>query len=219
MVDFSSFEHLWHEDKEQFWIMIVVALISIIIDTTYGLIIGMFIYLFKFAEKMMEAFSEISLAKENSSKFLQITDEQLNKKNRILKRGLLDNQSPDSVFFENPMVASEDIPPKLLGSKNFILYRFAGVINFMNIMSHEAKIKLLPEFPLVILSLRYVHLLDMEALSSFKGIIERMEKDGKTVFVTGVSDGILYELSKHNREWLNKLVSSGKLYELHHKSK
>jgi len=62
MVDYKNITFYWKADRESFWILVIVAVVSIVIDTTYGLIIGMFVFLFKFAEKMMEAFSEITIS-------------------------------------------------------------------------------------------------------------------------------------------------------------
>jgi len=52
----------------------LVAITSIVIDTTYGLIIGIFVFLFLFAEKMIEAFSEIAISSgTDNTSVLQIT--------------------------------------------------------------------------------------------------------------------------------------------------
>jgi SulP family sulfate permease len=214
MVDYHSLEFYWKADKEQFWIMITVASVSILADTTYGLIVGMFVYLFKFAEKMMEAFSEITIATQDDSTIRRITDEQIDKKKAMVARGLLRWQNPDKMLLEQAETLREDVPVELQGNYKFILYRFVGVINFMNISQHEEKIKLLPEVDIVVLSLRFVYLLDLESLGALKQIIDKLEKKGMRVILSGISENMLYDFNSYSKEWLDKLIDTGKIWEL-----
>ena len=213
MVDYHSLEFYWHSEKEQFWIMITVAAISVAIDTTYGLIIGIFVYLFKFAEKMMEAFAEITVGTPESSGMYYISHEKLMKKKEMVKRGLLKWQNPDKIILETATPVIDDIPIEANGSR-YVLYRFVGIINFMNIAQHEEKLKLLPEVNTIFLSLRFVYLLDLESLGALRQIMERLEKNLKIVIICGLSDDNLLEFGKYDKDWLEKLVENGRIWEL-----
>jgi len=74
------------------------------------------------------------------------------------------------------------------GNKKFILYRFVGVVNFMNIEHHEEKLKALPEVDEIILSLRYVYLVDLESVGALKHMFERLENRVGVPMLTGVNE-------------------------------
>jgi len=213
MVDYHSFDFYWRADKEQFWIMLFVAALSIIIDTTYGLILGMFLYLFLFAEKMMDAFSEIGLSsKDKQGQLQQISEASLKEKKKVLKRKLMASENPDSHIENKLEQMKDDTPYDLQGSENFVMYRFIGVVNFMNITQHEKKIVMLPALGTIVLSLRYIFLLDSEAVGALKLIFSNLEKKGRKVIFTGLSENNLVSLHKYDDEWLRKLMDKGKIF-------
>jgi len=77
----------------------------------------------------------------------------------------------------------------------------------------KKNIKLLPEVSAIFLSLRFVYLLDLESLGALKQIIERLEKYGKSVFLSGISEENLFEFAKYNKLWLDRLIDEGKIWE------
>jgi len=217
MVDYHALEFYWHADREQFWIMIVVAAISVVIDTTYGLIIGMFLYLFLFAEKMMEAFSEITISSQSKPDFQIVTSESLKEKKKIMKQvkgpGSAGVGNFDDIVESKLVELIEDVPQELLGVQ-YVLYRFVGVINFMNMVNHEEKIKLLPDTHALVLSMRFIYLMDSEAVGALKQMFEKLEKSGKKVYFTGITENHLLTLSKYNNEWLDYLLKHDKIHNL-----
>jgi len=84
----------------------------------------------------------------------------------------------------------------------------------MNIMSHEEKIKLLPEVDVIVLSLRFVFMIDLESLESLKHLIERVEGMGRKVLHSGLSENAIYAINTFDSNWLNELVDHGKIWEL-----
>jgi len=160
----------------------------------------------------MEAFSEIGISTKEKTTLQSISEQSLQEKKKALKRKLLKSENPDASIEGKAEPMKDDTPYELQGIENYVMYRFVGVVNFMNITQHEEKIKVLPEFGTIVLSLRYIFLLDSEAVGALKLIFQKLEKQGRKVLFTGLSEVNLISLHKYDDDWLRKLMDQNKIF-------
>jgi len=104
-----------------------------------------------------------------------------------------------------------DIPKQ---EGNFIVYRIVGILNFMNVETHIDNINKLNLDPhsKIIISLRYVHLIDNEAVHSLENIIKtvsekkenKFEEKGIKILIGGITKNKLNLIRKS--EFIQKLL-------------
>lgn len=112
---------------------------------------------------------------------------------------------------------------------NYIIYRVVGVVNFMNIKEHINKIKAFAKKDKVtiVLSLRYLTLIDFDALTALKYLYDKISKtirkqsfklhnqnqtqtqnrsmkDKSRIIISGVTKTKLMLIN--NQEWINNLI-------------
>jgi len=126
---------------------------------------------------------------------------------------ILDGNGTDKLIgfeLEKPMDAIEG---------KYEIYRFIGMINFMNIDKHYEKIKNICKNPnekgVLILSFIYVYFVDQEAVHCLEELIKDINSNKKDfnrdkVYFTGFS-GSKMEIFKNDHEFFLKLKESGLL--------
>jgi MFS superfamily sulfate permease-like transporter len=79
---------------------------------------------------------------------------------------------------ENLKLFLSDLPTH---EGDYVLYRIIGIINFMNVKEHTEKIKTLCEHnpTTVVISFRYLHYIDLEAMHAIKHHINEICKEMK----------------------------------------
>ena len=148
--------YMYQHDKHHFSIMMIIAGICVIRDPTVGIIFGMLIYLVSFCENLTVPWTEMIVTKSCDDKLQIKTD-----KNKI-----------DKHCFYDALLC--DIPKD---DGNYIIYRIVGSLTFMNVDHHIEKIKLLvrKENTTVVISLKYMHFIDVEAIRALKHLSEEVD--------------------------------------------
>ena len=212
MVNWVEIKHWYHNDTRSFNLFLVVFIVSVVEDPIIGIIVGMLIHLMLFTENLLTPFSEVILSSDDSKK-------------NPYKRELINNNDSylDAHF--------NDIPPKDI---KYIIYRFIGGINFMNIEHHKDRIIALSknDQSTIVLSLKYIYLIDHEGISALKKLIDLVEltenkyeiSDGelliaekdeievikRKIILSGITKSKLVFLE--DKTWLKKLRDNGQLF-------
>ena len=195
MVNIDDLKKLYENDRTNFYITVAVAAICIIRDPMNGMIFGMLIYLIIFCNNLTKPWTEIILNNTTASP--------LNVKSPSTKNNLHSS-------FE---ASYGDIPKT---NKPFIVYRIIGILNFMNVTEHTDKLKALAtkEHCQIYISLKYLQLVDLDALHAIKLLIEKVGKvlkesetdmEKSKIIITGISKSKLEIIN--NEEWINKLIA------------
>jgi SulP family sulfate permease len=179
MVNIEELKHLYHYDTKNFIVLILSAVISIIHDPSAGIVFGMLVYYLLFAEQLILPWNELIVTKESIIGEKRVFSEE------------------DCHFL--------DIPKE---NNNFVVYRIVGVINFINIEEHKEKILALANKSdcVLIISLRYMYLCDLDAVTALKTFIDELLKKfkkDKSLYITGLSRSKLEKMP--DREWLKNL--------------
>lgn len=207
MVNFEELQHILHENKTNFFIIITVGSICILRDPTVGIVFGMLIFLIKFCQNLTVPWTEIILKdKQEASTNLRNTT---------------------SIDNSNTIISSvhETDFPNL--DCNMVIYRMIGIVNFMNAHEHIDKIKALlnKKNYKIVISLRYLYYVDLDAMLALKHLIEKIEKiekelinenenkdkdnslEGRRFYITGISQEQIQKV-KFSR-WINELKANG----------
>jgi MFS superfamily sulfate permease-like transporter len=179
MVNMEEILHLYHYDMKNFIVLIMSAVICIINDPTAGIVFGMLTYYLLFAEQLITPWNELIVTKESIVGEKRVFTEE-----------------------ENHFV---DIPKE---NNNFVVYRIVGALNFINIDEHKEKILALTNKKdvVLVLSFRYLYLIDLEALTILKVFIEELLKKfqkEKSIYITGLSKSKIEKIP--DKEWLKSL--------------
>ena len=179
MVNTTELWHLYEHDRKNFIVLILSALICIITDPTAGIVFGMLVYYLLFAEKIILPWNELIVTKESIIGEKRVFTEE-----------------------ENHFV---DIPRE---NNNFVVYRMVGILNFINIDEHKEKILALTNKPdsVLVLSFRYLYLVDLDAITSLKSFVDDLIKKfkrEKSLFITGLSKSKFEKIP--DKEWFKSL--------------
>jgi len=91
-----------------------------------------------------------------------------------------------------------------------IIYRLVGVINFMNVKEHIDKIKAFAtkEKCTIVISLRYLRLIDIDSITALKFIYDKLSKKIKKINSIKNSD-IESNHDVNDKSYKNKIIISG----------
>ena len=150
MINTDEVIEMFKEDKKNFNLFILVFIISIVSDPIFGVFFGLLLYQLIFSEQLLNPYSEVIVTEDILSE---------NKKGK-----------------DNLKEHFRDIPTK---QGKYIVYRFVGVINFMNIGVHKERILslALSDDSVLCLSLRYLNISDVNAVEALKALIDEIESN------------------------------------------
>lgn len=110
---------------------------------------------------------------------------------------------------------------------DYIIYRIIGIINFMNVGEHVEKLRALAtkENSTLVISLRYMHFIDIDALHAIKLIVDQLKKEFKKIDSQCLSEGkgtndhkvLISGISRSkialikNEEWIQKMAEQNLL--------
>lgn len=150
MINTDEVIEMFKEDKKNFNLFIIVTIISVVSDPIYGVFFGLLLYQIIFSEQLLNPYSEV-----------------------IVTQDILGDVKKSA---ENIKQHFRDIPTK---PGKYIVYRFVGVINFMNIGVHKERILSLArsDDSILCLSLRYLNISDVNAVEALKVLIDEIESN------------------------------------------
>lgn len=150
LVNFDEVGHMFRHDKPNFNLLIFVFLVGILTDPIIGIFLGLLIYQLLFSEMLLNPYSEVILTED---KVIQNEHHKTNK-----------------------LAHFSDIPDK---EGKYVIYRFVGVLSFMNIDIHKERIMSLAknDDSIIVLSLRYMNITDVNALEALKQLIDEIENN------------------------------------------
>lgn len=153
MVNFSEVKDMFSHDRKNFWLFVFVFVLSVVTDPIIGVFLGLLIYQLLFSEMLLNPYSEVIMTRD------MVVEGQHRKNN--LKEHFM------------------DIPEK---EGKYVIYRFVGVINFMNIDIHKERILSLAknDDSTICLSMRYMNITDVNALEALKALIDEIENNNVT---------------------------------------
>ena len=101
---------------------------------------------------------------------------------------------------------------KLEEHGDILVYRFAGLLTYINSLSHMEAIEQIKKPHTVILALRNLFFMDIDGLDALKEMVEMLESRKINVIITGANDDILAVLAKESffqQKQKEKAVFSG----------
>lgn len=196
MVAFHHIKHMFLYDKVMFIVLILVALICIIEDTMYGILIGAVISLLLFADRMSSGHGELHYGKQKEI-ISQINLKKLDK---------AQTKQECTILF-----------PQTEGSEDSIIYQINGQLSYINAIFHLNRIKKImnASSPKVfIFAFRYLDHIDLDGVDQLLNAINVIEEKKGFVVLSGfnnrrVSDTLL----KH--KYFQEKLDQGYVYETH----
>jgi len=229
MINFESLSNMYYTDNTQFMNAAAIGIICCLKDPITACVFGMLIYLALFCENLMTPWAEI-IASHERDNFLKETEKLETEDDELTKGFYLSKNSKQSAksLHEKILETLEnhlcDVPVE---EGDYVIYRIIGIINFMNVNEHVEKIRALAskENSTLVISLRYMHFIDIDALHAIKLIVEKVIRDFKKIEEENAVKGIVYVKQKiiisgisrsklsiiKNEEWIQNLASQNAL--------
>ena len=151
MINYDEVYNMMREDRGNFYLFLTVFIVSVLTDPIIGVFFGLLVYQVLFSELLLNPYSEVL-----------VTEDKIDANQNHSKSNLRDH------FW--------DIPDK---EGKYLVYRIVGVVNFMNIDIHKERILSLArsDQSVVVLSLRYMNITDINALEALKTLIDEIESN------------------------------------------
>lgn len=230
MVNFEEIKILYEKDRPNFMILMTTATVCLLTDPVIGIVSGMLIYLMNFSENLINPWTEIITTSEikaediiesdqRNSKYLSSRASKIfsSRASVYLTQEVKNNGQvmTNNYLVDNLNLFISDLPK---GEGDYLLYRIIGIINFMNVSRHSDKIKQFAkdENMIVVISFRYLHFIDIEAMHAIEHLLHSIIKERKEMgnahnklFVTGLhKKNIKLFLGE---EWINEMQQNGVL--------
>jgi SulP family sulfate permease len=199
MIDINALIHYYGHDREKFWVMMIVAGTCITLGTTYGVILGLFLFLMTFGSDMKQPYSEIGYYGIEAPTAAVAGDLSPRKNHVRVQR------------FKRIPTMQEEIPEDLKKEPCY-MYKIIGFLNHVNIKKHDKKIQMLPlSINRLVLDLRYIVDFNLETCDVLKAMIPKQEKRGFKVQLLGVDDARWKVIEEYNSAFANDLQNGNKL--------
>jgi SulP family sulfate permease len=187
MVEIHHYKRSFSVDKRDFWIILVVAFLTVYEDPIAGIMFGTAVSLVFLVEKLSRGQFELVLNRRDEAE-----------------------RHIGSVVGEQGHIVSEqeDEEKKLCHT---LVYSIKGQLAYLNAQAHIERFEnKLTDYEQVILRCRELYFIDVDGVSAFDEIVDIVERQGKKVYVSGVST-FVESVLKHSRNY-QRLVSEGKVF-------
>ena len=91
-----------------------------------------------------------------------------------------------------------------------IIYRFAGPLTYLNSKTHIERLNLITPTKPIILNFRHAHYIDVDGFESLDEIVESLEDQKCSVYISGVKPEMMDHFNEHS--WFKKMVSQNKVF-------
>ncbi len=183
MVELHHYRRAYDFDRHGFWIMILVAFLTVYHDPMMGILAGTAIALVLFMEKMSQG--QFELVFNNP-----------------------DQHVLGSVMGDKSVVMSED---HTFEQCHTMVYSLKGQLAYLNALAHIDRFeKKLTDYEHVILRFRELSFIDLDGVDAFDEIVDIVERKGKQVYVSGVNQLVETMLS-HSKHY-HRLKQNGRVF-------
>jgi SulP family sulfate permease len=219
--------HLWHNSKVEFWLMVLVCVVSVGLDPTYGLVLGMVLAFIINADNVAKSHSELRMidnveqAKglpllsvmqpdlrsacvgatcgKNEGTASQPGNEVCVDMSSSKATGLPTIDASGAIWQDTSMDVPEACP--------VACYEPRGALTFMNADAIEDQMKRLKNLPAVLVSLDKVFHMDIDGVDRVGKMVQRWRKANMIVVVSNVEGPGKEILSK--ADWVKGMMEEG----------
>ena len=183
MVEIHHYRLAMDRDRRSLWLMLIVAFITAYQDPIYGIMFGTAVALIFFVEKLSRGQFELVLNNQEKQVVGTIEGDQ----GKVKVDGTADVDC------------------------HTLVYSIKGQLAYLNAQAHIDRFeRKLSDYKQVILRCRELYFMDMDGVDAFDEIVEIIERQGKTVYVSGVHSAVDEALrySKHYQ----RLIDTGRVF-------
>jgi len=222
MVEPNHLKHSFHVDRPQFYLTMLVAIVCVFLDPTFGIIIGTFAALIHHGDRTANPYAET------------ITTDNLHDGKNSNLRSLLDSASLNplgwfasikAVFLPDPKkrnthnVDVEDMPNGAAAHQettqvmpHTVIYRIVGDMTFLSAMSHCERLRNLTSRKSVIISLRYTTVVDLDGIDQLGEVIDELRHHRRqTVLLCNMAEEVQKKFKLVS--WFRNLKDDGLLFD------
>ncbi|MDD5084124.1 MAG: SulP family inorganic anion transporter [Candidatus Moranbacteria bacterium] len=184
MVELHHYRRAFDFDRLGFWVMILVAFVTVYHDPMIGIFAGTAIALVLFVERLSKGQFELVF-------------------NHPEKK-VLGTVTGDSAAAMSQEGTFEDC--------DTMVYSLKGQLAYLNALAHVDRFeKKLTDYENVILRFRELSFMDLDGVDAFDEIVEIVERKGKMVYVSGVNASVEATL-KHSKHY-GRLKQDGRVFD------
>eukprot|EP01087_Luapelamoeba_hula_P025185 TRINITY_DN987_c0_g1_i1.p1 TRINITY_DN987_c0_g1~~TRINITY_DN987_c0_g1_i1.p1 ORF type:complete len:699 (-),score=77.14 TRINITY_DN987_c0_g1_i1:113-2065(-) len=212
MIEIKEMKHMWAHDRGQLGLAIFTALVCIFVGPTEGIVVGAIIGLLMLARSNAHAFGEITLldaTKSNPPRIVHTTTSEVvdTLDSARLSAGLYEG-------LDTSVPIPLDIPTE--EDADTLVYQMPSELTFLNMQPHAERLERIlasGRFDNVIISLRYTHFLDMDAIQGIQDLFKTLSKtmdSGGRLWLCGVNSYILADFS--HGDFYKTLINEKRVY-------
>jgi sulfate permease, SulP family len=204
MIDYADLWHMLRLDPSMFSLCLFTAALCIFTDTTTGMMIGAVIALLLVTDAVSVGHADISfLSKSGHASADAPTINQIDRTSSDLPN-LIDH----AIHPNHHNDAHESFDDTLV-------YRITGNLTYVNSLAHVARLERLSSthYQHVILSLRFVHFIDLDGALALKQMAAILRQQQIEVLVSGASKMVRKQLQKH--EFYQQLFREGHVFKVY----
>jgi SulP family sulfate permease len=183
MVEVHHYKRALDRDRRSFWIMLAVAFITVYHDPMMGILFGTAVALLLFVEKLSRGQFELVFNHPEKQVTARVSGDQ------------------------RDVVAEE-------GGKetcHTLVYSIKGQLAYLNAQAHVERFeRKLSDYENVVLRFRELYFVDLDGVDAFDEIVEVIERQGRTAYVSGVNP-FVDRMLKHSRHY-GRLAKEGRVF-------
>lgn len=184
MVEIANYKRALDKDRKNFWLILLVAFITVYEDPIAGILFGTAVALVMFMERLSRGQFEMVFNHPEKKVMCTVAGDQ----KRVITQ-------------------STELP-----ACHTIVYSIKGQLAYLNAQAHVERFeKKLWDYENIVLRFRELYFIDLDGADAFDEIVGSIEQQGKTVFVSGVN-AFVEKMLKNSRAY-PRLMAEGRVFE------
>jgi len=184
MIERRHYQQAFSIDRRDFWVILVVAFITVYEDPMAGILVGSVISLVLFTETLSRGQFELVLNRRDGERVVgSVTGDQ-----------------------KSVTTAHEEVT-----GCHTLVYSIKGQLAFLNAQAHVERFeKKLTEYEQVVLRCRELYFIDVDGVNAFDEIVEIVERQQKKIYISGINPFVA-DVLKHSKHYA-RLMAEGKVF-------
>jgi len=204
MAPIETLFHLWRQDKTECFLMVAVCAVSVGLDPTYGLVMGMVIAFFINADNVSKVHTELQVLDRAQAATLS----------EIETRPMLTVLAPDMRETAVRVLTCDPLPEDNTTSLSDIelatsvaCYEPRGALTYLNADGLEEQMKKFLGMKQLVIAMDKVYFIDVDGVDRVGKMVKRLRDEGTTIVLCG-STGKGTEMLQ-TAEWVQLLRKDG----------
>jgi len=205
MAPLETLVHLWKQDKVECGLMVTVCAVSVGLDPTYGLVMGMVIAFFINADNVSKVHTEILML--DRSQAAALSEIETRPMHTILRPDMRETMVRAITCDPLETDTTKALSDIELAAGSVMVYEPRGALTYLNADGLEEQMKECIGLKQLVIAMDKVYFVDVDGVDRIGKLVKRMREEGTTVVLCGCTGKGVEKLL--SAEWYQAMTEDG----------